>query len=75
MKKALAIFALFVAVAAAAYHLGHNAGKLHAITESCIWTVDRYDPEAPEESAWGEFDQLIYIEIDGEIWEHGMFQG
>lgn len=76
MKKALALLiAIIAAVAAVAYHLGHNAGKMYAITQSCIWTVDCYDPYDPDDSAWNGYDQLIYIELDGDVWEHGMYQG
>ena len=76
MKKVLAILlAMFAAVAFFAYRAGHNAGKLYAITQSCIFTVDCYNPDAPEDSAWNGYDQLIYIELDGDIWEHGMWQG
>lgn len=75
MKKALALLIAIIAAVAAAYHLGHNAGKMYAITQSCIWTVDCYDPDDPDDSAWNGYDQLIYIELDGDVWEHGMYQG
>ena len=53
----------------------YNVGIHHAIYDSCIWTVDRYDPENPDASAWGEYDQVIYIELDDNLYTHGMYQG
>ena len=72
MKKILIIAVIILA--AAAFAAGRASGIRHAIEDSCIWTVDRYDPENPEESAWNGYDQLIYIEIDGNLYEHGMIQ-
>lgn len=73
MKKLL-IIALAAAVAVAAYMGGRAAGIRHAIEDSEIWTVDIYRPEAPEESAWNGYDQEIFIELDGQIYSHGMTQ-
>ena len=67
---ALAILAaLFIALSS--YRLGIR----HAIEDSVIWTVDCYDPENPDESAWNGYDQLIYIELDNDLYTHGMYQG
>lgn len=73
MKKLAVIIAALV-VAAMAYIAGHREGIRHAIEDSAIWTVDVYNPENPEESAWCEYDQRIFIELDGNIYEHGMIQ-
>lgn len=70
-----ALASLLVIVAIATYFMGRNAGIRHAIFDSEIFTVTCYDPEAPEESAWGQYDQLIFIDLDGMIYEHGMYQG
>ena len=72
MKKVVIIFAVIVLVAA--YIGGRAAGIRHAIEEAEIWTVDIYNPDAPEESAWNEYDQEILIELDGQIYSHGMTQ-
>lgn len=69
MKKILTIIAAML-IAAAAY----QAGIRHAIEDSEIWTVDVYNPNNPEESAWNGYDQRIMIELDGNIYEHGMTQ-
>lgn len=74
MKKIIITVAVLLLVLAA-FVAGQAAGVRHAICDSCIWTVDRYDPEDPESSAWGEYDQLIFIELDGQVFEHGMYQG
>ena len=85
MKKiiiALAALLCAAAIAAGTYHAGRAGaycagyadGVQHAIEDSIIFTVDVYNPDAPEESAWGEFDQLIYIELDDETYVHGMYQ-
>ena len=76
MKKIVIACAaiLAAAIAAASWSLGRAAGIRHAIEDSVVFTVDRYDPDAPEESAWGEYDQLIFIELDDEIYMHGMYQ-
>lgn len=77
MKKTLCIIAalLAAAVIAGAWSAGRAAGIRHAIEESVIWTVDVYNPDDPESSAWGEYDQAIYIDLDGETYIHGMYQG
>lgn len=73
MKKAVVIL-LAVAALAAAFLVGRAAGIRHAIEDSEIWTVDIYRPGAPEESAWNGYDQEIFIELDGQIYSHGMTQ-
>ena len=73
MKNLIAIILILAAIAAA-YTVGRENGIWHAIEDSVIWTVDRYDPDDPEASAWGGYDQLIFIELDGDVYEHGMIQ-
>lgn len=72
MKKIIAIALILVV---AAFTAGRYSGIKHAINDSVIWTVDRYDPDDPEASEWNGYDQLIYIDLDGNTYEHGMFQG
>lgn len=57
------------------YDAGYDDGILHAIESMEIWTGDRYDPENPDASAWNGYDQQIFINLDGQIYEHGMYQG
>lgn len=73
MKKILAIAATLI-LCACLYCAGRAAGIRHAIEDAQIWTVDRYDPDAPEESAWNGYDQRIFIDLDGQTYEHGMYQ-
>ena len=75
MKRALLILLVFVAVAAASFHIGRDEGIRHAIEDSEIWTVDVYTPGHPELSEWNGYDQLIFITLDGQDYEHGMYQG
>ena len=74
MKKLLFAVALF-ALLACAFCAGRREGIRHAIEDSEIWTVTCYNPDNPDESAWNGYDQLIYIELDGELYAHGMYQG
>lgn len=74
MKKLIVTVAALLA-AAALFAAGRQEGIRHAIEDACIWTVDCYNPEDPESSAWGEYDQLIFIDLDGNLYEHGMYQG
>ena len=75
MKKIVAIAAIILAITAA-YVLGRSAGIRHAVEDSVIFTVECYDPENPYENARDDgTDQTIWIELDGETYEHGMFQG
>jgi len=58
------------------YDAGYDDGVLHAIEDSVIWTVELYDPQNPNQNARPDgTDQTIYIELDGELYEHGMYQG
>ena len=75
MKKTLSILAALL-IAATLYLAGRSEGIRHAIEDSCIWTVECYDPENPYENARQDgTDQTIYIELDGDLYEHGMYQG
>ena len=73
MKKCL-LCLVFCALLLLWSYLSFHAGVLHAIEDSVIWTVDCYNPENPMDSAWNEFDQKIFIELDGNLYEHGMYQ-
>ena len=54
-----------------AFEAGWREGMEHAIKDSTIYT-----PERPHENARDDgTDQTIYIEIDGEVHERGMYQG
>ena len=77
MTKRLVVFAALIALALAiaAYLFGRHAGIMHAIEDAEIWTVEAYDPYNPYENARPDgTDQTIYIELDGQIYEHGMYQ-
>ena len=72
MRKIAIVAALMVA----ALWFSYNAGIRHAIEASVIWTVERYDPMNPEENARPDgTDQTVWIELDGDLYEHGMYQG
>ena len=76
MKKLLAIVAALVIIAAASFAVGRAAGIRHAIEDAEIFTVECYDPDNPDENARPDgTDQTIYIILDDQIYEHGMFQG
>lgn len=70
MKRVLIVL-LVLAIALASF----IAGELHVLLGSTISTVDRYDPQDPSASEWNGYDQRILIEIDGQVFEHGMYQG
>jgi len=75
MKKFVIVAAILAALAIVAYS-SYRAGIRHAIEDSCIWTVECYDPMNPEENARPDgTDQTIWIELDGDLYEHGMYQG
>ena len=59
---------------AGAFYLGRLAGIHHAIHDAEIWTVDVYNPLDPGASEWNGYDQRIMIELDGNVYEHGMIQ-
>ena len=72
--KRLVIILFIAAALVIAFLGGRSAGIRHAIEDSKIWAVEVYNPESPEESAWNGYDQEIFIELDGEIYSHGMTQ-
>ena len=75
MKKLLTIAAILAALLAA-FGFGRASGIRHAIQDSTIWTVECYNPENPDENARTDgTDQTIYIDLDGNLYEHGMYQG
>ena len=58
------------------YDAGKADGIRHAIEDSVIYTVECYDPDDPYANARPDgTDQTIFIELDGERYEHGMYQG
>lgn len=74
MKKVICILSAVILLACA-FCAGRQAGIQHAIEDSVIFTVDIYCPDDPDQSAWNGYDQLIYIDLDGSVYEHGMYQG
>lgn len=75
MKKLIVTIAALLA-AAALFQAGKHEGIRHAIEDSIIWTVECYDPENPYENSREDgTDQTIYIDLDGDLYEHGMYQG
>lgn len=74
MKRLFAAVAV-VLLLACAFCAGRREGVRHAIEDSEIWTVTCYNPDDPDDSAWNGYDQCIYIDLDGQTYEHGMHQG
>ena len=74
MAKKIITAALAAMLILAAYAAGHREGKRHVIEDSAIWTVEVYDPDN-DAYPLEDYDQIIYIDIDGELYEHGMIQG
>ena len=79
MKKALIKFLAAVAAVAVllcVYQAGKTEGIRHALYDCEVFTVERYDPENPEENARPDgTDQTIFFILDDEVYEHGMYQG
>lgn len=75
MKKFFVCF-LFVAVIVSSFAVGRSCGIRHALEDSEIFTVEYYDPNEPYKNFREDgTDQTIYILLDGEEYEHGMYQG
>lgn len=72
-KLALTIAILLACVAC--FLAGKASGVHHAIFDSEMWAVERYDPADPSASAWGDYDLRVFIELDGDVYIHGMYQG
>lgn len=72
---AVLVIAVMLIAMALLVPYAYRKGVQHAIEDSVIFTVDLYDPDNPEASAWGEYDQVIYIELDDNTYVHGMYQG
>lgn len=68
---ALAALLMALALCSASYRCGIR----HALTDSIIYTTERYDPNDPDENATDGYDLTIYIELDGNTYAHGMIQG
>ena len=62
---------------AASFVCGCVCGIHHAVNDSVIYTVDVYDPEIVyvDPKTGNEYDQQIFIELDGHTYIHGMYQG
>ena len=79
MKSRTAIIIMIIAmliIAVSCYNIGRREGIRHAIEDSIIWTVERYDPDDPYANAREDgTDQTIYIELDTDLYAHGMYQG
>ena len=76
MKKAIAIMAIMAIIAMASFTVGMVYGIQHAIEDSVIFTTEAYDPNNPYENLRPDgTDQTIWIELDDDIYEHGMYQG
>lgn len=57
------------------YDAGFDDGILYAIENMELWTVEVYNPDNPAETLRPDgYDLTIYIELDGEIYEHGATQ-
>ena len=74
MKKITTV-ALILIAAVLLWTYSFRAGVRHAIEDSEIWTVTCYNPENPEESAWDDYDQVVFIDLDGNLYVHSMYQG
>ena len=72
----LLVIIAMLSFAVSFYNIGRREGIRHAIEDSIIWTVERYDPDYPEANAREDgTDQTIYIELDTDLYAHGMYQG
>ena len=60
-----------IAAIAGAYAYGVEAGKMEAISESQFYIVD-YDPV---EFDGIEYDTSLFIELDGNVYEQGLYIG
>lgn len=75
--KTFAPLAILVAIVliVSAFLLGRAEGIRHAIEDSEIWTLEVYDPDDPYANTRQDgTDQTIYIDLDGNIYSHGMTQ-
>ena len=55
--------------------IGFRGGVKHVIDDAIIYAVDVYNPENPAQSAYEEYDQQIFVELDGVTYDKGMYQG
>ena len=77
MKKTIVsavVAAIITALLFGFYQAGYREGKRHVIEDSIIWTVEVYDP-GNDAYPLEDYDQIICIDIDGDLYEHGMVQG
>ena len=69
------VIALLLLACVASFLAGRSSGIRHAIEDCEIWAVECYDPDNPAASAWGEYDLRVFIDLDGQTYEHGLTQG
>lgn len=75
-RNTLIVSVAILLAAVGIFMAGRQEGIRHAIEDSIIWTVERYDPEYPEANAREDgTDQTVYIELDRQLYAHGMYQG
>ena len=72
-KTAIAVIILLAYVAV--FLAGRASGITHAIEDSELYTVERYDPSDPSASEWNGYDLRVFIMLDGETYVHGVTQG
>lgn len=65
--KTVLISVLILAVMTAVWFLGRYAGIMHTVNNATFFIVDY---EAPEHSP---YDLTLFIEIDDQVYEHGMY--
>lgn len=73
MKKVFIIAAIIVAIIAivASFVLGRIDGIRHAIEDSEMWIVEFDDPDVEQQG----HDLRIWIDLDGQSYEHFAFIG
>ena len=65
--KMVLVLVLICALMAGTWYAGRYAGIMHTVSDATFFIVDY---EAPEHSP---YDLTLYIEIDDQIFEHGMY--
>ena len=68
-------YVIYLLLIIAALIIGRMEGTRHALEDSIMYAVECYNPSCPEESAWNGYDLRIFIDLDGRIYEHGVYQG
>lgn len=71
-----AVLILAAILAAAAYTAGHVSGEKYVMDNAEFCTTEYYDPRDPYANRRNDgTDQTIYMILDGQIYEYGMWQG